>query len=168
MTPDEHLRKLIKATDRNIPFIAELLGYASASSLDHFLAGRRALPPEQRAYLKRYAELRTGFAESEEDWLRKNPPPRRGDIRCTRCSEALSGYAVWLELNRQTRTYDKWGTVPPEHRQGAFPFGPKCARLELGASKAGVVKKKAAPPEEVRAIPAKLGPTVGPYRNSPS
>jgi hypothetical protein len=61
--------------------------------------------------------------------MRKQP-------RCTRCRQLLRGAVTYLELDQRTGHYRVPGSVPPEHSQGAFPFGWVCARQEL-KSRAG-------------------------------
>ena len=50
---------------------------------------------------------------------------------CTRCGELIQK-AVWLELDTRTHRYTE-RTVPPEHSQGAFAFGPDCAASVIKA-----------------------------------
>jgi len=52
--------------------------------------------------------------------------------RCTRCNELLRGRNVlWLELDQKDGAYHVLGDVPPERSQGAFPFGLRCAQIQL-------------------------------------
>lgn len=46
---------------------------------------------------------------------------------CTKCGKIIkSDKTLYLELDQRDGKYYACGTVPPEHSQGAFPFGPDC------------------------------------------
>lgn len=59
---------------------------------------------------------------------------RVGPIYCTCCKKRLTGLPRWLELDQRTGKYHPAGTVPQEHSQGGFPFGPSCAHRAIKIS----------------------------------
>jgi hypothetical protein len=61
--------------------------------------------------------------------------PAAREIRCARCNEVLYGKRIrWLELDLLTGVYSDptKGQLPVTRSQGAFPFGLKCAKVQLG------------------------------------
>ena len=62
------------------------------------------------------------------DWVKPDH-----ELHCERCGAPLSEEsAVWLELHSLTGEWAREGTTDwgPES-QGAFPFGPWCAKVQL-------------------------------------
>jgi hypothetical protein len=48
---------------------------------------------------------------------------------CTCCGAKLNpAKSVWLELDLRIHEYHDFGGVPEDRSQGAFEFGPGCAR----------------------------------------
>lgn len=58
--------------------------------------------------------------------------------RCTCCDRVLNeAKIVWLEYDRRDLTYHNFGDVPEADSQGAFEFGPGCARKKIAEAKRG-------------------------------
>jgi hypothetical protein len=52
-------------------------------------------------------------------------------LECQRCKQPITAETrVWLELDVRTGKYRPAGStsLPDEHSQGEFPFGPDCAK----------------------------------------
>jgi hypothetical protein len=51
---------------------------------------------------------------------------------CERCGRELQpDQVIWLEFDQRTHTYHDKGGIPVDKSQGGFPFGKRCAELEL-------------------------------------
>jgi hypothetical protein len=49
---------------------------------------------------------------------------------CMKCAKKLDPEkTVWLELDQRIDAFHDFGGVPNEYSQGAFEFGPDCAKL---------------------------------------
>lgn len=61
-------------------------------------------------------------------WIVQAEDLPAGQRYCTCCEKPLAGTVIMLELDQRIDEYHDCEQIPEDVSQGAFPFGPTCAR----------------------------------------